>query len=195
MKQDNQASKIDGFHIVVFLSIIMGFVSMVFILLTARPQELKLIKWSSVSSYNEIIESLSKRQYPVLKSTQKVTFWGLENIELTSESAARSIKQITSIDATPVVADSTLQPDHTETASKLPAQIILEPSEEKTLDVFIEVIKFVNKNDIHPSEFYDPKFLTKELQKADGPLFFTAYQKSSGQIHIDVILIEPISGQ
>lgn len=189
-KSELKTKKFDGFHIVLILSIAMGILSIVFILLTARPQELKLIKWSVVDSYDEVIQALGKRQYPVLSSTKVLNIWGLENIKLSSLEVAQTIQKFTNIEAVPTTMEVGALPANTAaTSSKSASHILLNPNEDSNLDIFIEVYKFMNEEDVNPDEFYDPLFLKKEMKKYDGPLFFTAYQKNSGQILVDIIRI------
>ncbi len=200
-------TKFDFFHLILIFAALVGTLFAVFIFKTARPQAIKLIRWSPVDHYEEIIDSINKRQYPLLQNTYKeIIIHGASKIDIDTKGFIDSLQRVTQISAAaPEGTPSSSSPDaNTLDQSRsddilyitLNHPAITQVTADKTtknsatLNLFIEVYYFMDLADIHPEEFYDPKVLTKAIKKAKAPHLFTAYQKSADSIYIDVISIK-----
>lgn len=211
MNAQNQKTKLDPFYLVLIFAALAGTFFAVFIFKTARPQAVKLIRWSPVASYNDVFDSIHKRQYPLLKNTYNdILVWNADKLSLSAEDIISSIYKVTQVSAKPADISpevlkmlSHLQNEKSKTPQNLPLRLViqsptlvaqrkkLKDPKETTLKVNVDVYYFMSFDDINPEEFYDPKALKKALAKAStSPHLFTAYQKDSSSIQIDVISLK-----
>lgn len=192
MNNSKKTFKIDSFALIVGLAVLVGILSVIFILITAQPKELKLIKWSAAEAPEDIIFSLSKRLFPDLSSNGYLVLWGLEKISLDHNSTSQIIEKVTNIRPTLNTKPLELSlASQKETSSTAPVRLILDPKRvDEHLEVIFEVYNFESVDHIKPDEFYDPQLLQKALEKSNGPLIFTAYKKNSNKIYVDTILLK-----
>lgn len=100
MKTPIIKTKFDSFHLILIFAALVGTVFAVFIFKTARPQAIKLIRWSPVNHYEEIIDSINKRQYPLLKNTyNEIVIHGASKIGVDATSFIDSLQRVTQISA------------------------------------------------------------------------------------------------
>lgn len=201
MKELLMKIKFDPFYLVLILACIAGTSFAVFIFKTARPQAIKLIRWSPAESYADVFESFSKRQHPLFKDTDKMIFWGLEKIDSHAEEVIQAINKVTQMQTEQTeynpaefAAEDTAKLSEIAHPTQLQFKNPNVPAGSKRrqsplkLHVIVEVYNFVNMSDINVDEFYDPKSLKKAFRKyPESPTFFTMYQKSSDKFYIDII--------
>ncbi len=101
MKALIKKTKFDFFHLILIFAALVGTLFAVFIFKTARPQAIKLIRWSPVDHYEEIIDSINKRQYPLLKNTyNEIVIHGASKIDVDAKTFIDSLQRVTQISAT-----------------------------------------------------------------------------------------------